>query len=405
MDFSQEHIANIQAFVQDHLMEDPAHLLLSYSGKVDFDLKFAVQQIQARQKAKSKIPSWYTNKSLLFPVSLSMEQASSEETANFKASLIKGKTFVDLTGGLGIDSYFIGKNFLKATYCERNEELFEITQHNLEKLSPTHFDCINDDSMDWLQSQSNSFDWIFVDPARRGNANQKLYKLSDCEPNVVDHGELLFEKGRQVMIKASPMLDIKQAIKELPYIRQVIVVDVRNEVKEILLIGEKNSDQHSIQISCVSLHPSFENGQRKFDFTFEEEHESFATVGPAEKYLIEPQSSILKAGGFQLFALRYALKKLGGNTHLYTSTSIPHQIPGRVFEILHELNNPKKQLKELVPSGKINVLTRNYSMGAEELKKKFKLKDGGDYFLIGAKEGSNFKLWIAKLVNQSFTSS
>lgn len=398
MDFNQEHIANLQTFVQDHLMEDPAQLLLSYSGKVDFDLKFAVQQIQARQKAKSKIPSWYSNKSLLFPISLSMEQASSEETAKFKASLIKGGSFIDLTGGLGIDAYFIGKNFLKATYCERNEELYAITQHNLQELLPNHFDCINGDSIEWLNSQPNSFDWIFIDPARRGHSNQKLYKLSDCEPNVVDHAKLLFDKGREVMIKASPMLDIKQALIELPYIRKVIVVDVRNEVKEILLIGEKKPSNQLPKLSCVSLHPLFEGGIRQFDFTFEEEQQSFAPIGAAEKFLIEPQSSILKAGGFQLFAHRFGLKKLGTNTHLYTSASIPTAIPGRIFEIIHEIHNPKKQLKELIPNGKINVLTRNYSMGAEEVKKKFKLKDGGDSFLIGAKEGAKFKLWIGKLI-------
>ncbi|UJP65557.1 class I SAM-dependent methyltransferase [Mongoliitalea daihaiensis] len=397
MDFSQEHIDKIQLFVQDHLMEDPAQILLRYSGKVDFNLKFAVQQIQARQKAKSKIPKWYANESLLFPVSLSMEQASSEETANYKASLLSGETFADLTGGLGIDSYFIGRNFKKATYCERNEELFKISQHNLEKLSPAHFECINGDSIAWLKSRQDSLDWIFIDPARRGNSNQKLYKLSDCEPNVVDHAKLLVEKGENVMIKASPMLDIKQALKELPYIQQVIVLDVRNEVKEVLLIGGKSSNQQPVSISCVSLHPSFENGFRQFDFTFEEEEESFATLGSAEKYLIEPQSSILKAGGFQLFALRHNLKKLGSNTHLYTSTSISDQIPGRVFEILCEIHHPKKELNALVPDGKINVLTRNYSMGAEELKKKFRLKDGGNQFLIGAKEGANFKLWIGKL--------
>jgi predicted O-methyltransferase YrrM len=380
-------------------MEDPAQLLLRYSGKVDFDIKFAIQQIQARQKAKSKIPSWYNRKDLLFPVNLSLEQASSEETAKFKASILKGNSMVDLTGGMGIDAFFIGQNFTKIVYCERNEELFTITNYNLEKLNPSTFECILGDSMAWLEATSTIFDWIFIDPARRGTSNQKLYKLSDCEPNVVAYADILGQKGRQFMIKASPMLDIKQALKELPQIHQVIVVDVKNEVKEILLIGGKKEVSSTVQLSCVSLHPSFQNNIRQFDFTFEEEENASACIGAAERYLIEPQSSILKAGAFQIFAHRYGLKKLHANTHLYSHSKFPRNVAGRIFEIIEEIKQPKRELKSLVLDGKINVITRNYSLSAEELKKKFKLKDGGDHFLIGGKDGASFKLWLCKLVH------
>lgn len=399
MNLSFEHIEQIHAFVQDHLTEDPAHLLLRYAGKVNFDLKFAVQQIQARQKAKTKFPSWYLNKDLLFPVNLSIEQASSEETANYKATLLKGESMVDLTGGLGIDTFFIGQNFSRIVYCEKNEELFNITRYNLEKLKPSTFECILGDSIAWLEATSRKFDWIFIDPARRGTSNQKLYKLSDCEPNVVAYADLLSQKGHRFMIKASPMLDIKQALKELPQVRQVIVVDVKNEVKEILLIGREREDASPVQLSCVSLHPSFHQGIRQFDFTFEEEERAQVSVAPpVQRYIIEPQSSILKAGAFQTFAQRYGLQKLNINTHLYTHSVFPEGIAGRVFEVLVEIKQPKKELKNLVPDGKINVITRNYSLGAEELKKKFKLKDGGNFFLIGGKDGSSFKLWLCRLI-------
>ncbi len=382
--------------MQDHLSEDPAQLLLKYAGKTDFDLKLAVQQVSARQKAKSKIPSWTGNPALLFPKTLSMEQASSEETAKFKSTLVKGKTMIDLTGGFGVDTYFISQNFDQATYCERQEELALLVKHNFEILSPGKFQVEIGDSLTYLEASQNQFDLIFIDPARRGGHNEKRYKLADCEPDIVQNWELMQQKAKAILVKASPMLDIKQAISELPDIQKVWVIAVKNEVKEILLLWEKVTSQAEIEINSIDLHP---NKTSIFQFFYEQEEATESEFSALEELIIEPMGAILKAGAFRSFGERFGLKKLHPNSHLYTSRQVDSKmIPGRVFKIIQEITNPKKELKTLIPNGKINVLTRNYALSAEELKKKYKLKDGGNQFLIGTKVGEKYVLLQTELV-------
>ncbi|TVP42850.1 MAG: class I SAM-dependent methyltransferase [Mongoliibacter sp.] len=371
-------------------------MLLAYSGKVDFDLKFAVQQIQAKQKAKNKIPSWYADPDLLFPVNLSMEQASSGLTAKYKAGHFKGSKMIDLTGGLGVDAYFLGKNYEQATYCERDKNLFEISKHNLSHLSPGKFDFYNGDSLDFLRNTSEKFDLIFVDPARRGGHNQKLYRLEDCEPDIIQNWELLRSKGVDVLVKASPMLDIKAALKSLNAIHKVIVLSVKNEVKEVLLFSESGAKEVETQIEAVDLKSNCNN---EFSFTYSEEEKSFSQIAEKMgKYLIEPFSAILKAGAFNTFAVRYGFQKVHPNSHLYTADVLVEDCPGRFFEIISEIQQPKKEIKSLFPEGKVNVITRNYSLSADALKKKHKLKDGGDDFLLGAKTTNGFSLWYCNKI-------
>lgn len=371
-------------------------MLFAYSGKTDFDLKAAVLQIQARQKAKQKLPTWAAHSDLIFPPSLSLEQASSEETARFKTMILpKEKTMIDLTGGFGVDTFYLSESFEKAIYCERNPELSAIVEHNFNLLQPDKFEFFQGDSLDYLSKSDLTFDLIFVDPARRGNHNQKLYKLADCEPDIVSHWELLKSKGHSILVKASPMLDIKQAIIEIPDIQQVWVVSVKNEVKENLLYWEKGKETDARLIHAVDLQS---DGPKEFLFTFEEEESSQSSFGKVGQYLIEPYSPILKAGSFRSFGHRYGLKKLHPNSHLYTSDTKPKEIQGRIFEVIREINNPKKELKQLFPTGKVNVITRNYALSADELKKKYRLKDGGDSFLIGTKVGERYRLFYCNLL-------
>lgn len=386
---------SLKKFVQDHQSEDPAQLLFAYSGKTDFDLKAAVQQIQARQKAKHKLPSWTANQEILFPVSLSLEQASSEETARFKSALVKGKTMIDLTGGFGVDTFFLSENFQKAVYCERNKELAEIVLHNFELLKPGKFEIMNGDSLAYFSKSDQVFDLTYVDPARRGDHNQKLYKLADCEPDVVGNWDLLQSKSNSILIKASPMLDIRQAISEIPDLQKIWVISVKNEVKEVLLLWENGKEVGKRIIHAVDLQP---DGAKEFTFSFEEEESSESIFGEIGKYLIEPYTSVLKAGAFRSFGKRFGLKKLHPNSHLYTCEDLPQGVPGRVFEVVQEISNPKKEMKQLFPTGKVNVITRNYALSADELKKKYKLKDGGKDFLIGTKVGEKFGLFLCRTI-------
>ena len=206
MDFSEFHSAEFRQFVQDHLSEDPALLLLKHQGKVEFDLKTAVQQIAARQKAAKKLPEWVANADLIFPATISLEQSSSEETARSKADHLSGEAMIDLTGGFGVDCYYLCANFGKAIYCEQNEELAAIAEHNLNMLAPGKFEVVSGDGLDFLQKTELQFDLIYADPARRGSGNQKLYKLQDCQPDVVNAWELMKRKCNRILLKVSPML-------------------------------------------------------------------------------------------------------------------------------------------------------------------------------------------------------
>jgi 16S rRNA G966 N2-methylase RsmD len=385
----------LKKFVQDHHSEDPAQLLFAYSGKTDFDLKAAVQQIQSRQKAKHKLPSWTANQEILFPVNLSLEQSSSEETARFKSVLVNGETMIDLTGGFGVDTYFLSENFQKAIYCERNEELAAIVRHNFDLLKPGKFGIVEGDSLAYFSKSDQVIDLTYVDPARRGEHNQKLYKLADCEPDIVSNWNLLQSKSNAILIKASPMLDIKQALTEIPDIQKVWVVSVKNEVKEVLLLWEKGKEAGERTINAVDLQS---DGPKGFSFTYEEEESSESMFGEVGKFLIEPYASVLKAGAFRSFGKRFGLKKLHPNSHLYTCEDLSHVIPGRIFEVVQEISNPKKELKQLFPTGKVNVITRNYAISADELKKKYKLQDGGKEFLIGTRVGEKFGLFYCRTI-------
>jgi 16S rRNA G966 N2-methylase RsmD len=394
MNFSECHSAEFRQFVQDHLEEDPALLLFKYQGKVGFDLKTAVQQIAARQKAAKKLPAWSKNLSLLFPASISVEQSSSEQTAAFKAEGHRGNRMIDLTGGFGVDFFHLSQGFEKGVYCELQTELFQISTHNLSTLNPGKFDFVEGDGLDFLRKSTQHFDLIYADPARRGTGNQKLYKLQDCEPNVVDAWTLLRSKSDRILLKVSPMLDLTQAWSELPDIQRITVVSVRNEVKELLLHWDKTNKGVPKIISVVDL----ESGLPPFEFEPRAEEQANSKLAEAGKYLIEPLAGILKAGAFNLFGEQFGLNKLEKNSHLYTCGSFTTGIPGRVFEVLQEISPKKQEIKALFPSGKANVICRNYVTGAEELKKKLGLKDGGEDFLIGTQTTTGVKLYWCKRV-------
>lgn len=397
MDFSEFHSAEFRQFVQDHLHEDPALLLLKFGAKVSFDLKEAVQQISARKKASKKLSEWTSNPDIHFPSSISLEQSSSEETARFKAKEISGKYMIDLTGGFGVDSFYLSQTFDKAIYCEQQAELFQISKYNLELLEPLEglsrkFDFFNGDGLEYLRDSDVHYDLIYADPARRGKGNQKLYKIQDCEPDLVSSWDLLKSKADQILLKYSPMLDISQAWEELPDIQKTTILSVKNEVKELLLHWKRNSESHSKQIQVQDLG----NGLPEFSFEIDDETKAISQIGEAEKYLIEPISGILKAGAFKLFGNRFGLKKLDTHSHLYTSSVLPNEVPGRIFEIVEELPLKKAEIKARFPKGKVNVLFRNYASKPEDFKKKFGLKDGGEDYLVGTKSQSGYKVFWCK---------
>ncbi|WP_162341179.1 THUMP-like domain-containing protein [Cyclobacterium salsum] len=365
-------------FVQDHLEEDPAQLLLRHKEIPGLDIKVAARQIAMRQKARHKLPAWATHPSLIFPPALSMEQCSSEATGKYKSSLVQGKTLVDLTGGFGVDTFYLGEKMEQVSYVEQQEELVALARHNLTRFFKNQqVSFVHQDALAFLRQSTLTFDWLYVDPARRGKSNQKLFQLKDLEPDVVSNWTLFRQKAKSIMVKASPMLDIREACRELPGITQVHVLSVKNEVKELLLINDGSGQP--LRIVAVEIR---EQGPSSFTFSPEEEAQARPEFSLPGNFLVIPYASILKAGAFKCFAVKQGLAKLHVHTHIYTSDHFPEGVPGRVFKVLEEIRLDKKVLKKLYPEGKVHVISRNHPMKAEGIKKKFRLKDGGEEFLI-----------------------
>lgn len=378
-------------FIRDHSHEDVRALALQAPKYPDVNMSAAIVQIAGKQAAAGKIPSWTAIEGLLYPRHLSMEQCSSETTALYKASLLNGKTLVDLTGGFGIDCAFLAAKFEQVSYVERQEELCEIASHNFPLLGLNHITIYNEDAIMYLQ-QMLRVDYIFIDPARRNEHGGKTVAISDCEPDVEEAEELLLDKARQVMIKLSPMLDLTLALKTMKHPREAHVISVNNECKELLLIiGREPVGQ--IPIHCINLTPK---EKQTFVFTREKEAESECTyTEKIGKYLYEPNASILKAGAFRSIATSYNVKKLHPNSHLYTSDVQIDNFPGRSFLVTGQCSFNKKEIKEsLRDIKKANITVRNFPTTVADIRKRTKLSDGGDVYLFATTLSNEQKIFV-----------
>lgn len=377
-------------FIQDHIDDDPADLMLKASKFPDLPMRDIVTQIESRQKGKSKLPEWYANLEFIFPPKLNLSQASSEITARFKARWVKGSSIIDLTGGSGVDLYYMSSNFPFVSYVETNKELCDIVEHNFE-VSKKQVSVINITTEGFLEDTDRHFDVIYLDPSRRDSNVNRVFALEECEPNVVELYDQLLEKGEFIVIKASPMLDIKRALKQLPDTIKVQVVAVDNEVKEVLFYIRRGNESET-RIEAWNLSDKKEN--QLFEFSFSEEKESISEIGRVQKYLYEPNSAIRKAGAFNLIGKQFGLDKLHSNTHLYSSNSFIKAFPGRILKAVDVFKPSKKEIKKRFPNGKVNVVSKNYPLGANDLKKKFRLLDGGDEFLFFCEEYERGKVCI-----------
>lgn len=366
-------------FIQAHRNDDVQRLALREQKNLGERMPYVLNQIAGWQKAKEKIPSWTTIEELIYPPHLSMEQCSSEATATHKSSLVTGDSFTDLTGGFGVDFSFIARHFKTATMVERREELCEIARHNIPLLSLPHANVVCGDGTEYLQNME-PVDVIFIDPARRDQQGRKTVSIADCEPNILEILDILHKKGKKILIKYSPMLDITLAVKELKHVESVHIVSVENECKELLFLLSDNISGES-KFHCVNLS---KRGDSHFSFTMEEEQQNTTsrteTMG---QYLYEPYSCILKAGAYKTIGQRYQLHKLDSSSHLYTSDTLSEDFPGRKFRVISTFTMNKKELKEhLQGMTKANIAVRNFPLSANELKNKLKLKDGGDDYLF-----------------------
>lgn len=376
-------------FVRSNEHADEHQLVLKHRTIHGVSSAVVADQIRSRRKASDKLPTWYKTLGVIYPRPLNLEQSSSEATASYRTEIIR--EFIpgvfsgcDLTGGYGVDTFFLSKILGETTYVEPDRTLLEIARHNHQLLGVKNVDWVNIDAERFLQQRSGNFDLLYIDPSRR-EEGKKLYRLVDCEPNVIALQETWFNNAANVLIKASPLLDITQAIRELKRVSHVFVIAVNNEVKELLILCSAKAVE--VTIHAINIRPPSQElvitarRPSRFDFRPEEERTASARYGELLQYVYEPDSAILKAGAFQLVAQRFDMLKLHKNSHLYSSAMYHKDFPGRVFEVIESVK-PGKELQQKFPRGYANIIVRNHPLTVEEVKNKTGLQEGGDLYLL-----------------------
>ena len=368
-------------FIHEHAEADVRQLALQGTKNPEVDLSFALEQIAGRQKAKTKLPSWAAVDGIVYPPHLSMEQCSSEQTARYKALIAgKGTLIVDLTAGFGVDMAFMSQAFQKAIYVERQAPLCAISSENFKLLGLNHIEVICADGIDYLHQLEHA-DLIFLDPARRDNHGARTYGIADCTPNVLELRDELLKKADRVMLKLSPMLDWRKAVEDLGHVNEVHIVSVDNECKELLLILSK--EKKPLKLLCVNNDQVFEGDQG--DWLNEHSIAEIRVPVPmsSQAYLFEPNASIMKAGCFTLLEQRFNVSQLDKNSHLFVSDKDCSDFPGRRFTIEKTTSMNKRELKTaLAGIDKANITVRNFPLSVAELRKRLKLKDGGNLYLF-----------------------
>lgn len=359
----------IQNYINANLNTDLHALLLKKSPFPEVSMHEIVQQIKGKQVALKKFP-FLLKEGILFPPHLNLEQSSSEKTAAYKSGLLKGEKFIDLTAGFGIDAYYLSENFNQVTLIEQNLDLLEIVRNNWHVLGKKAT-FINQKLESFLVKNKEVFDVIYLDPARRDSNKNKVFLLEDLSPDILAIQEKLLSSATQVVIKLSPLIDLKYLASVLPDIFRIDIIAVKNDVKEIVVFLS-NEKIKNISCNCINL----ESDDPVFKFIFGDEENAFAEYGEPEKYIYIPNNAILKAGTFNLISQKMGLKKLHSNSHIYTSHSWIDNFPGRIFEM--EIIDAKKIQKK----SQYNIITKNYPLKPEEIKKKYSIKDGGEKYLI-----------------------
>ena len=340
------------------------------------DSKLIIEQIEAKKRCQKKLPTWFNAKNIYYPNKLNIEQTSSETTAEYKSKLVSGKTLIDLTGGFGVDAYYFSKQVENVTHCEINTELSEIVNHNFKALKVSNIKCINENGIEALKRIDKTFDWIYIDPSRRDSSKQKVFLLSDCEPNIKTFQGLFFKYSKNVMIKTSPLLDLSATLLDLKHVKEIHVVAVNNEVKELLWILERDFEGNA-KVKTVNIK---KNQFQNFEFTFNNESEAAAIYSQPLTYLYEPNAAVLKSGSFNSVSEILNIPKLHKHSHLYTSEKLV-DFPGRQFKIDKLLPFNKKAFsKERIT--KANITTRNFPLSVNDIRKKLKVKDGGELYLF-----------------------
>lgn len=364
----------IQQFINANVDKNITKLALQKNPFPEMEWIAVLNQIEAKAKAKTKLPTWFAADNIVFPSKISVEQTSSEKTADYKASLISGESLIDLTGGFGVDDFYFAQKIKKVVHCEINPELSQIVKHNFEQLKVENISCHSGDSLDILKELNTKWDWIYIDPSRRNDAKGKVFMLEDCLPNVPKHLDFMFEHSNSILVKTAPLLDITAGLSELKNVKAIHIVALENEVKELLWELQKDHSGNTA-IKTVNL---AKDKTDTFEFVLNTGLES-PKYGLPGNYLYEPNSAIMKSGGFEEVGTFFNLDKLHKHSHLYTNSTLI-SFPGRVFEIENSFSYHKNEMKSRLEKQQFNITTRNFPDSVESIRKKWKIKEGGNRY-------------------------
>jgi 16S rRNA G966 N2-methylase RsmD len=377
--------ADIHKFIIENADNDISILALKKNPFPEFNYTDIINQIDARKRAKYKLSTWFNQTHIIYPTAVSLQQSSSELTAKYKSTIVSGIKGIDLTAGFGIDSYFFSQVFQKFICIEKNENLSAIIQHNYEVLGIDNILVINEDSSNWLYENEDFFDLIYIDPARRDQNKKKVFRFEDCEPQILDNFDFYLSKSERLLIKTSPLLDISLALAQLKFVKEIHIVAIANEVKELLFLIE-NKYESSIKVHLVDL---IEDSLMSFDY----HHQmwSFDYALPS-KYLFVPHATLMKIGQFDGLKEVGNLFKLHPHSHLFTSNETIKNFFGKSFKINEVLSYQKNMIKPYLFNKKLNISCRNFPLKPEELRVKWKIKDGGEDYVFFTTNHKNEKI-------------
>lgn len=375
----------IQKFIIENVKLESSKLAFNKNPFPEVDYKIILNQIFGRSNSKIKLPTWFECENSIYPNKISIEQTSSEITAQFKSELIDGNSLIDLSGGFGVDDYYFSLKMSKVIHCEIDANLSSIVNHNFEQLQRHNIQCIVGDSTNTLENLNQKFDWIYIDPSRRNETKGKVFMLQDCLPNVPNLQEFYYRFTSKILIKTAPLLDIKAGLNELQNVKKIYIIAVENEVKELLWELHKGYSD-LITINTINFN---KNKREVFQFIYNSDNK--CVFGLPKKYLYEPNSAVLKSGGFLEVASQFSLEKLHQHSHLYTSNELI-EFPGRVFEIFNIISFSKKEMAFHLENKKANITIRNFPDSVEKIRKKWKIKDGGNVFCFFTTDINNNKI-------------
>jgi THUMP domain-like len=376
----------VQDFIANHLESNIAKIALQKNPFPNIIFSEIITQLSSKVKAKDKLPTWFNQKNIIYPSKISVEQTSSEKTAQYKSKIVNGENLIDLTGGFGVDDYYFSKKITKVIHCELNQDLSNIVKHNFKVLNQQNIECLHGDSISILKDLEKFFDWIYIDPSRRSDSKGKVFLLKDCLPNVPELLEDYFKYSSNILIKTAPILDITAGLSELQFVKKIHIIAVNNEVKELLWEIEKGFDSELI-IKTINFNKEVEE---IFEFKWQEQKTDLDYSLP-KKYLYEPNAAIMKSGAFEIICDVYNVKKLHQHSHLYTSDE-RIQFPGRVFAVENILEYTKSDMKEYLENKKANITIRNFPETVENIRKKWKIKDGGNCYSFFTTDANNRKI-------------